>query len=539
MHTRPVLVAALVAACLAVAVAAPAAGQAGPAVGFGDTTSEVAQGDVATIEVQLRNTDAATLRIRAADQTYRATLRVRDRDGDGTVRVRFDTFRATGDEPATAFTAAGPDDEADLLADSRDGSGRALGDGRYNLIVSTSETSVASRLSVVEPGPHNGSGTTVVAPDTPLLTSDAPAMDVSDAGDETATGNETVAASATTAAAGDRFRTRFAVRGLGGIAAGDAPARNLVFPADSAPGARTTHAVSTSPSEPVAVRAVTVEYGTDGGVPPRGVHRISRSDIETIGVDASGDGYVDRSARIAVQNIRTSTDGRLTVTFDRPIEVRANDSFLMSYAAQNPETTGTQGVTVTLDGDETTHRDRGEVRYGPAGQGTLGHGVDLRVASADRDGGPTDPLAALETAYDPATGALVVDADTGALGRGDHAVTLSVGDAAPEPLPRVRLTERVAVVAPNAAVTDLSTDGASRLSVTAETNLAPENSLVIQVRAEEPGGGVSQVLNCVTTVGADGATGCEFDLERSTANFDIEVSVRRGDEVIAGPVRYD
>lgn len=527
MHTRPVLVAALVAACLAVAVAAPAAGQAGPAVGFGDTTTEVAQGDVATIEVQLQNTDAATLRIRAADQTYRATLRVRDRDGDGTVHVRFDTFRAAGDEPATAFSAADPDDEADLLADSWDGSGRVLGDGRYNLIVSTSETSVASRLSVVEPGPHNGTGTAVVAPDTPPLAADAPAVNASDA------------ANATTAAAGDRFRTRFAVRGLGGIVAGDAPARNLVFPADSAPGARTTHAVSTSPSESAVVRAVTVEYGTDGGVPPRGVHRISRSDIETLGVDATGDGYVDRSVRIAVQNIRTSTDGRLTITFDRPIEIGANDSFLMSYAAQNPETTDTQGVTVTLDGDETTHRDRGEVRYGPAGQGTLGHGVDLRVASADRDGGPTDPLAALETAYDPAAGALVVDADTGALGPGDHAVTLSVGDTAPEPLSRVQLTERVAVVAPNAAVTDLSTDGTSRLSVTAETNLAPENSLVIQVRAEEPDGGVSQVLNCVTTVEADGATGCEFDLERSTANFDIEVSVRRGDEVIAGPVRYD
>lgn len=535
MHTRPVLVAALVAACLAVAVAAPAAGQAGPAVGFGDTTSEVAQGDVATIEVQLRNTDAATLRVRAADQTYRATLRVRDRDGDGTVRVRFDTFRAAGDEPETAFTAAGPDDEADLLADSRDGSGRVLGDGRYNLIVSTSETSVASRLSVVEPGPHNGTGTAVVAPDTPLPTADGSATNASDA-DPAANDSDT---GSTTAAAGDRFRTRFAVRGLGGIAAGDAPGRNLVFPTDSAPGARTTHAVSTSPDESVAVRAVTVEYGTDGSVPPRGVHRISRSDIETLGVDATGDGYVDRSARIAVQNIRTSTDGRLTITFDRPIEVGATDGFLVSYAAQNPDTTDTQGVTVTLDGDETTHRDRGAVRYGPAGQGTLGHGVDLRVASADRDGGPTDPLAALETAYDPAAGALVADADTGALGRGDHAVTLSVGDAAPEPLPRAELTERVAVVAPTATVTDLSTAGTSRLSVTAETNLAPENSLVIQVRAEESGGGISQVLNCVTTVGSDGATGCEFDLERSTANFDIEVSVRRGDEVIAGPVRYD
>jgi len=118
MNRRPVLVAIVVAACLAVAIAAPAAGQSEPAVGFGDSQREVAQGDIATIDIQLQNTEASTLRIYSADQTYRATLRVRDGNGDGTVRVQFNTFRATSDTPESAFTTTDAADEANLLTTS-------------------------------------------------------------------------------------------------------------------------------------------------------------------------------------------------------------------------------------------------------------------------------------------------------------------------------------------------------------------------------------------------------------------------------------
>ncbi len=525
MNTRPVLAVLMAAICLA-AVAAPAAGQTEPAVGFGDVRSEVAQGDVGTIELRLQNTDTATLQVLAADRDYYATLRVHDRNGDGTVTVRFDTFRAAGDDADAAFGTVDAGDEADVITTSHAGDGDVLDTGGYNLILSTSETRIASRLSVVPPGDATGSNASVVPPGTPLPAADGPELNGSGNG--------------TTAAVGDHFRAHFGVRGLGGIVAGDAPARNLAFPEDSAPGARTTHAVSTSPNETLTMESITIDYRAGGSTPPRDVYRITEGDVDVLGVDTAGDGYVDRSAKIAVRNLRTTSAGQLTVTFDRPIEVGANHTVLASYPVQNPETTEPQTVAVTLGGNGTTYEDRGRVQYGPAGQGTLGHGVDLQVESADHDGPPTDPLAAVETAYDVNAG-LVVDADTTALARGEHAVRLSVGDAAPDPLPRANLTERVVVADPSAEFTQLSADenDASRLDVTAETNLAPGNSLVIRVEAEGSGGGISQLSNCVTTVDADRTVGCDFDLQRPPSELDVEVSVRHDGAVMAGPVTYD
>jgi len=525
MTTRPALVVAVAAVCLLAAAAAPAAGQSEPAVGFGDTQRQVAQGDVATIEIQLRNTDAASLRILSSDRNYRATLRVRDRNDDGTVGVEFDTFRAAGDDPDAAFGTVDAADNASVVTASHAGDGDVLDTGRYNLILGTSDTRIASRLSLVAPGAATGSSASVVPADAPLPAPETPDVNRSDAGTDTLT-----------AAVGDRIRADFGVRGLGGIVAGDAPAHNLVFPADSAPGARTTHAVSASPNETIGVRSVTIDYATDGSTPARDVYRISGGDIEALGVDTTGDGYVDRSAQASVQNLRTSSSGQLMITFDRAIDVGANHTFLASYPVRNPDTTEPQTVGLTLAGNGTTYREAGRVQYGPAGQGTLGHGVDLRIESVDRERPPTDPLAPVETVYDPIAGSLVVDADTNRLDRGEHTLRLSVGDAAPEPLPRASLTERVVVADPAAEFTRLSASGGSRLAVAAETNLAPGNSLVIQVRAE---GGISQLSNCVTTVDPDGTAGCEFDLQRPPQDLDIEVTIERNGSVIAGPVAYD
>ena len=166
MHTRIALVAAVLLVAfggvVAPLAATPAAAQSGPAVGFGDGQTTVAQGDVATIDLQLRNTDQAVLRILSADQQYRATIRVSDGDGDGTVRVRANTFRA-GLDAADRFTAAGDADTARLVSESSatDASSRAgrgppvsLGDG--------------TRVAVPEPaGPLPGSVPGVESPVSP------------------------------------------------------------------------------------------------------------------------------------------------------------------------------------------------------------------------------------------------------------------------------------------------------------------------------------------------------------------------------------
>ncbi|MFD1570536.1 hypothetical protein [Halorubrum laminariae] len=562
MHTRLALVAAVLLvglAGVAAPFAAPAAAQSGSAVGFGDSQTTVAQGDVATIDLQLRNTDQATLRIRSADRQYRATLRVVDGDGDGTVRVRANTFRGGDLDDADRFTAESDADTARLLSESSTTDAPVLDTGRYNLIVSTADTSVASVLTLVEPDANDSDAAVVSADGTvsePATDSNGASESDADSsagidadaeresgGSATTEGGERATAAETTsrsieAARGDRVRTRFDVSGLGGVLESRAPARNLVYPTDSEPTAETTHTVQTTPDETVSVRSLTVDYGVDDSMPPRGVHQFSRGDIEAIGVDETGDGFVDRSAGIAIQNVRTSTDGRMTLTFDRPIAVSENHTFLLSYAMQNPDTSGTEDVSVTLRGSETTHNDRGTVLYGPAGQGTLGNGVDLRPTTVDGDV-PTAPLAAVETMYDPGAGGLAATLDTGAFDTGEYAMTLSVGEAAPAHAPRTSLREPFAIVEPSVEFTDRSVGDDPLLSVTADTNLAPGSSVILRVEAEEPNGGISQVLNCVATAGPDGTIGCTFDLQNPASDFDIEVTAQRNDTVIGGPVKYN
>ncbi|WP_230455363.1 hypothetical protein [Halorubrum sp. BV1] len=537
MHTRLALVAAVLLVGLggiAAPFAAPAAAQSGPAVGFGDGQTTVAQGDVATIDLQLRNTDQATLRIRSSDQQYRATLRVRDGDDDGTVRVRVNTFRGADGDAADRFTAEGDADAARLLSESSATDATVFDTGRYNLIVSTAETSVASVLTLTAPD-AGSSDASVVGPDADE--EGAPASDEATAATDEAAASDASAPSVS-AARGDRVRTRFVVGGLGGVVESPAPARNLVYPTDSTPGAQTTHAVQTTPEDSLSMRSVTVDYGVDGGTPPASVHQFSRSDIEAIGVDETGDGFVDRSVGIAIQNIRTSTDGRVTLTFDRPIAVSENHTFRLAYAMENPDTTGAEDVAVTLRGERETHNERGTVLYGPAGQGTLGYGVDLRPTTADGDV-PIAPLAAVETSYDHAGGGLVATVDTGAFETGEYAMTLAVGEAAPEPVPRMTLRQPFAVVEPSVEFTDRSVGDDPRLTVTADTNLAPGSSVIIRVEAEEPNGGISQVLNCVATVDSAGGVSCAFDLQNPASDFDIEVTAQRNDTVIGGPVEYN
>jgi hypothetical protein len=273
-------------------------------------------------------------------------------------------------------------------------------------------------------------------------------------------------------------------------------------------------------------------------VPPRSVHQFSRSDIDVIGVDETGDGFVDRSLDIAIQNIQTSTDGHMTIIFDRPVIVSENHTLLAAYEMRNPDTTGAAELAVTLHGDRSTYHERGTVLYGPAGDGTLGNGVDLRLRTASGDA-PTAPLAAVDTTYDPAAGGLVATVDTGAFTPGEYAMDFTVGEATPPSVPRVSFSESFVIVEPTAEFVNRSVSDDPHLSVAADTNLAPGGSVIVRVTAEEPNGGISQVLNCVATVESDGSIGCEFDLSKAADDFDIEVSIQRDGSTIVGPTEFN
>ena len=537
MATRTAVFAGFLAVCLTVSLLpAGAVGQAEPAVGFGEATTVAAQGDVATVDLRVRNTEAATLRVRAADQSYRADVDVRDGDGDGRIRVRLDTFRGLDADTTVDVSTVDPADDAELVSETTTQEGLVFADGRYNLIAATESTSIAAVLRL-EPPTAGGNATQAVPPETPL-----PAEPTEESRADTASTDSappsTPTDGPTTVARGDHARSTFAVSGLGGILERPAPGADLVSAVDASRSARTTHRLRASPTEAVRMRSVTIEYGASDAI-PTDVYRLSRGDIETLGVDTTGDGTVDRSVRFAVGNIRTSTDGTVTLAFDRAVPLDAGDTLLASYAVTNPDTTGTEPVSVTLAGASVSHTERGVVRYGPAGQGSLGHGVDARLVAADADADErVAPLAALEATYDPARDAVVVDADTSRLEPGAYTVELSVGAAAPDVLPTTTMREEIRVVEPSVTFTNRSVPDDPLFTVSAETNLAPGNDVVVRVDAQERGGGVSQVSNCVTAVTADGRIGCEFDLTKPASDFAIEVSVARGTDTIGGPVAY-
>jgi len=537
MHTRIAVVVILLLVGVAAPFAAPAAAQSGSAVGFGTAETTTMQGDIATVEIQVRNTDQALLRVRSADQQYRATVRVVDRDSDGTVNVQINTFRGPNSDDKAGFTATSGADSAELLAESANNPGTVLDTGRYNMIASTATTSVSAVLHISPPSEAE-SYTNIVAPGTPLSESALPANESAGAAASNSTAESSTADNQVpTAAIGDYVRTRFSVGGIGGAIDASPPARNLIFAADSSPSARTTHTMQTSPNQTVAMRSLAIDYGAGESDTTARVYRLTKSDIETLGIDENGDGYIDQSVRVAIQNIRTSTNGQVTLTFDRPITISPGERLLAVYKVENPDTLGPQTVETTLTGESATYYESGTILYGPAGQGTLGYGVNLQLESTTDKSSPTAPLSAVNLTYDTDTSELIADTDTSVLAPGEYAIRLHTEASAPAALPEVDLTEQFTTVKPAANITNHSIEEGSQLSVTAETNLAPKNTVIIRVDAQEEAGGISQVQNCVATVQPDGAINCGFDLSESGSDLTIDVSIRQNETMIAGPTR--
>jgi len=152
--------------CLAMplSISTAAQSQSSPAVGFDTAKTTVTQGDVATLGIQMRDTDEVTLTIQAPNQQYQTTLRAYDNNGDGSVTVRANTFYPTDVDKSNRFTATGGD-SVRLISESGLSEGAVLDTGRYNLIVSTDETSVAAVLMITEPSQPNGTSV-IVPPDT-------------------------------------------------------------------------------------------------------------------------------------------------------------------------------------------------------------------------------------------------------------------------------------------------------------------------------------------------------------------------------------
>ncbi len=510
------------------------------AVGFTDGEVTDQRGDVATIQLQLVDTDDATLLIRAAERDYAANLRVHDGNGDGTVRVQFNTFRGLEQPGQPAFGTASDADHVTVMYQSTDQSLPVLDAGRYNLIASTENTRIAAVLHLEESN-IGDSHTRVTSPDgSDNATTNEPTADGGEAEpDREGDTDQGISISVTdaqseTVAQGDHVESEFEISGVGGALESAPPARNLVFANDSQPGAQTTHVLQVTPNRSVDVNTITIDYNAGDGDSPSDFYQLSQRGIHTLGVDTTGDGSVDRSLQITVASIHTNTNGQMTISFDRTVSVSETDTIIAEYDVTNPNTTGSDDVSVALNGGD--YAETGQVVYGPAGDGTLGYGLDLRLQST----AGTDlvaPLAATTVEYDSDANALVARTNTTTLDPGDYTLRLTISDSSPFVSSATTMRERFAVAEPEVSLANVSATD-SRLAVTADTNLAPGNQLIIQVQAMPRNGGSSYLSQCVTSVRGDGTLSCEFDFSRPVSEYTIDVSVIRNGAVVAGPVQY-
>ena len=196
---------------------------------FDSTVTTEHAGDVATLDVELRYADAATVTVGGADVGGRANVTVADRDDDGRVRVRFNTAAAAGattlpDDGGSVFGTAPVEANASGTPDAvvaSDAGGFAaasagLDPGEYDLTVRPGATASAAAtgvgtLTLRQPSPRRLD--TLVAPANATLSTPAEVSTAADAGRLT-----DVAAVAT----GDLVVHRIVAPGLAGALA-DAP----------------------------------------------------------------------------------------------------------------------------------------------------------------------------------------------------------------------------------------------------------------------------------------------------------------------------
>ncbi|RZH67048.1 DUF7827 domain-containing protein [Natrinema altunense] len=488
-------------------------------VEFADSNVAEQRGNVATIQLELTNTDETSLLVRSAQRDFRADLRVRDEDGDGTVRVRFNTFYGVEHGNRPAFTAVG-DDSVTVRTHATTQSLPMLEAGRYNMIASTETSRIAGVLQLEEPTVGE-SQSRAIAPGTDVKTVAASEVDIQ------------ATAGKTTIAKGDIGRAEFDVSGVEGLLQDPTARDQLVTATDSRPRAQTTHRVQQTPDRNIeGVETISIDYDESGGVAPN-IQSLSWNDLEILGVDTDDDGHIDRSLTGSVSGVRTTSAGEISIRFDEPVSISESETFFAAYTATNPGKTGTADVRVRFGSDQ--YVETGEISYGADSLGTLTHGVDLRLQSADDRSRIGAPLGSLTTTYNSTTDTLVADVDTTHLEPGTYTVRFQIYDDSPVSDDGSVVTERFVVVPQSASISEPTLTNESTLVVNATTNLAPENDVAMRVQTDPLRKGY--LLECTTTVERDGSVACEYELPDTESP--LNVTIRRGGTQLAEPVQYE
>lgn len=433
------------------------------------------RGDVATVGI--RGEPGSTIRVTIGGATtdYGVRTAVSDVDGDGAVAIRMNTRTAgRSADPSAAFAAAG-DDRIEYVHRASRRRSEPLPPGRYNVIAANGDTSVAAVLHLVNGSVTGGAVYTALA-GTPDRSVGEPV------GTVPARGGEVVG--------GDLAVLRFDAGGLGGLP-DDHPGTDVVVPADSSPGAVTTHTFAVTPPENATLRTLTVDYGAgDGGV-PGSVLAGTVPPVTVLGVDANGDGIVDRESVVEPSDVGVTTtmSGDVSLEFDSAPDLNATDTLYLRLPMRNPPLERADRIRVERNGEALPDADR--IVYGPEGAGSLGHGVDLRIDAPNAT--VADPVAGIEYRYDDAANELVVVAPTDTLRFGrTYGVELRLleefqygtesGTTVAFTVARPRADLRM----PSGPSLE---DGTRAFRVVAATNLAPGSEVAIEITAENGSGG--------------------------------------------------
>jgi hypothetical protein len=488
---------------------------AAPGGGFGAETYDQQAGDVVAVDLSVPAGSTSTLSV--AGPAYRAEATVVDVDDDGLVVVRLNTFTAGWlSTERTAYDAVDADRVAHVVRESPRRSA-PLATGPYTLEL---RGPVEDRARLDLAAATFDAAVPAVAP------RDAHPAGPADVA--TLTPNGTVAA-------GDWAVVTFHASGLGGVArVDDAPASNLVYATESAPGTQSTHVVRHPLASNGTPTTVTLDYDAgDGGVPSDLVG-VTRETL-TVGYDRDGDGVVDVDLAPAVSRVTLPREGHIAVSFVDAPPAAAGDTLVVRLPVTNPDHSGADAVAVTVDGRRTV----GEVEYGLVGSGALGNGLDLRLAShrAAGDVDDTRPVspAVHEVFVDDTGDTLSVVFDTRVLERGTYAATLSLTPANPRVSTVRTLTTTFTVVERRTTLVSPSSSfgvGASTVPVEVATTLAPGTELTLHVSSTS----TSNVLQVyVLTVDVDRTAAVDVTLSERLVDEEVRFVVREDGRPVAGP----
>ena len=415
-------------------------------------------GDVVQIPIQVSPYDTATLTV--SDQQYSTTATVTDRNGDGQIKIRINTFQAQREGGSSGYEVASPDH----LREVSEGGAKQLSPGEYTLSIDGKESTSKLFLNTAKfyqgqlhtaPGGISINKTTVTEHRSPVPSQ---------------------------IAQGDMLIAEFEAEGIMGSGRFDnPPGDDGVVPVNSTTRAETSHIVQVSGKKnETEFREVRVDYTSTKSSAPSKLIKIN---ISNAGIDSDQDGQIDKPIKSSISNVNTNSEGIISIAFDNSYNISDTDTLILKYGnITNPPRAGTNPVEVGFGSEkiDTT------VEYGPSSSGNFGNGLDVNVNTTSSNQFVTPMPFQYITV--PSNDRLYIIMQTGELeDMSGESITVTLSQTAlTENSSRKESSTEAQIVTPtaNIQVDNNQWDSTSEpLHITGTTSLAPNSELWIQIRS--------------------------------------------------------